>query len=90
MPQDAIKKDPATELSDALITALIEIPFMSAVADRRLLLQLIRRAIDGFPDVRENDEIRLHVVQIVLTCLQQRGGLRALTGALLTMAPDAP
>ncbi|MFI5897428.1 FxSxx-COOH system tetratricopeptide repeat protein [Actinoplanes sp. NPDC051513] len=90
MPQDSIKKDPATELSDALIAALIEIPFMSAVADRRLLLQLIRRAIDGFPDVRENDEIRLHVVQIVLTCLQQRGGLRALTGALLTMAPDSP
>jgi hypothetical protein len=89
VPQ-AIKKNPAAELNDALITALTEIPFMNALADRRLLLQLVRRAIDGFPDVPENDVIRLHVIQIVLACLQKRGGLRALTSALLTMAPDAP
>jgi hypothetical protein len=89
VPQ-GIKKDPATELRDALISALIDIPFMNAVADRRLLLQLIRGALEGFPDVRENHEVRLHVVQIVVTCLQQRGGLRGLTDAILTMAPDAP
>ncbi|MDI6103334.1 FxSxx-COOH system tetratricopeptide repeat protein [Actinoplanes sp. NEAU-A12] len=89
MPRGSIKKDPATELRDALITALMDIPFMSAVADRRLLLQLIRGAVDGFPDVPENHEVRLHVVQIVLTCLEQRGGLRALSDALRTMAPDA-
>ncbi|NMO55108.1 tetratricopeptide repeat protein [Actinoplanes sp. TBRC 11911] len=84
-----IKRNPAAELNDALITALTEIPFMNALADRRLLLQLVRRTTDEFPDVPENDVNRLHVIQIVLACLQKRGGLRALTDALLTMAPDA-
>ena len=88
MAQGSIKKDPATELSDALITALIEIPFMNAVADRRLLLQLIRQALDDFPDIRENAEKRLHVIEIVVACHQQRGGLRALAGVLQTMSPD--
>jgi nucleoside phosphorylase len=90
VPRGSIKRDPAAELGDALISALIEIPFMTALADRRLLLQLIRRSVDGFPDVRESDVVRMHVVQIVLTCLQQPEGLRGLEEALLIMAPDAP
>ena len=90
MPQGANKKDPATALRDALIKALIEIPFMSALPDRRLLLQLIRRDVVNFPDVQEHSEVRLHVVQVVLACLGHPGGLRALTAALSTMAPDSP
>ncbi|GAA4945224.1 hypothetical protein GCM10025331_35550 [Actinoplanes utahensis] len=90
MPQGSSKKDPATDLRDALIKSLIEIPFMSALPDRRLLLQLVRRDVVNFPDVQEHNEVRIHVVQIVLACLGHPGGLRALTAALSTMAPDSP
>ena len=79
MAQGSIKKDPAAELRDALISALMEIPFMGAVADRRLLLQLVRGATNGFPDVPENHEVRLHVVQIVLRVRRAIPGIALLT-----------
>lgn len=81
--------DSAAELLDALIAALVGIPFMAAVPDRRLLINLIGRDAVGFPEVAERAETRLHVVQIVLTCLGHPGGLRALHSALMTMAPEA-
>jgi hypothetical protein len=87
--QGSIKKDPAAELRDALISALIDVQFMSALPDRRLLINLVRRDVVNFPDVQERPEARLHVVEIVLACLGHPGGLRALLAALLTMAPDA-
>src|SRR5262249_6241116 len=88
--QGSIKKDPAAELRDALISALIDVQFMNALPDRRLLINLVRRDVVNFPDVQERSEARLHVVEIVLACLGHPGGLRALHGALSTMAPDAP
>ena len=83
------KKDPAAELRSALISALVEVPFMSALPDRRLLIHLIRRDVENFPDVQERAEARLHVIEIVLACLNHPGGLRALNAGLLTMAPEA-
>jgi hypothetical protein len=88
--QGSIRKDPAAELRDDLIAALIDVQFMNALPDRRLLINLVRRDVVDFPDVRERPEARLHVVEIVLACLGHPGGLRALLGALRTMAPDAP
>jgi hypothetical protein len=88
--QGSIKRNPATELSDALITGLTEMPFLSAKADRLLLLQLIKRNLDDFPDIRDNDVIRSHFIEMVLACHQQPGGFRALTEALTTMAPHHP
>ncbi|MGI5152602.1 FxSxx-COOH system tetratricopeptide repeat protein [Plantactinospora sp. CA-294935] len=88
--QGSIKKDPAAELRDALISALIDVQFMNALPDRRLLINLVRRDVVNFPDVQERSEARLHVVDIVLACLGNPGGLRALVAALSTMAPDAP
>ncbi|WP_275413638.1 FxSxx-COOH system tetratricopeptide repeat protein [Plantactinospora endophytica] len=64
--------------------------FMNALPDRRLLINLVRRDVINFPDVQERPEARLHVVEIVLACLGNPGGLRALVAALSTMAPDAP
>ena len=84
------KKDPAAELRGALITALVDVPFMGALPDRRLLINLIRRDVENFPDVQERAEARLHVVEIVLACLNHPGGLRALQAGLVTMAPEAP
>ena len=88
MAQGAGKRDPAAELRDGLIAALIDVPFMSSLPDRRLLLSLIRRDVENFPDVQERAEARLHVVEVVLACLSHPAGLRALHAALLTMAPD--
>ncbi|WP_422770327.1 FxSxx-COOH system tetratricopeptide repeat protein [Plantactinospora sp. WMMC1484] len=90
MAQGAIKKDPATELRGALVAALIDVQFMNALPDRRLLINLVRRDVTYFPDIEERPDARLHVVDIVLACLGNRGGLRALVTALSTMAPDAP
>ena len=90
MAQGSIKKDPAAELRDALISSLIDVQFMNALPDRRLLINLVRRDVVNFPDVPERSEARLHVVDIVLACLGHPGGLRALRTALETMAPDSP
>ena len=89
MSAEPNRNDSAAELLDALIAALVGIPFMTAVPDRRLLINLIGRDAVGFPEVAERAETRLHVVQIVLTCLGHPGGLRALHSALMTMAPEA-
>jgi tetratricopeptide (TPR) repeat protein len=62
---------------------------MAALPDRRLLINLIRRDVDNFPDVQERAETRLHTVDIVLACLSQPGGMRALQASLATMAPEA-
>lgn len=83
------RDDPAAELRDGLIAALVEIPFMAALSDRRLLVNLVRRDFGEFAEVTERSETRLHVVEIVLTCLGQPRGLRALHNALMTMAPEA-
>ena len=40
------KKDPAAELRAALISALVDVPFMNALPDRRLLINLIRRDVE--------------------------------------------
>jgi hypothetical protein len=78
----------ATELLNALISALVDIRFMDALPDRRLLINLIRRDVENFPDVQERAETRLHVVEIVLACMNQPDGLRALRDSLVTMAPE--
>ncbi|WP_162907851.1 FxSxx-COOH system tetratricopeptide repeat protein [Allorhizocola rhizosphaerae] len=83
------RKDHAAELRDQIISAMVELPFIAAVYDRRLLIRLIRLEIVDFPDIRESQETRLHVVEIVLACLRHPGGLRALRNALRTMDPDA-
>ncbi|MFG1607573.1 FxSxx-COOH system tetratricopeptide repeat protein [Actinoplanes sp. NPDC049265] len=84
------RKDAAGDLRNALIDALVDVPFVDRRADRRLLINLIRREVNEFPDVPERDESRLHVIEIVLACMAARGGLRALRGALSVMAPRAP
>lgn len=86
--QGQMRRD-ASDLRAALTAALTEVPFMSALPDRRLLINLVGRDLANFPDVQERSEARLHVVEIVVTCLSHPGGLRALRSALLTMAPDA-
>jgi hypothetical protein len=84
------RKDAAGDLRNALIDALVDVPFVDRTADRRLLINLIRREVSGYPDVPERDEARLHVIEVVLACLTTRGGLRALRSALAVMAPKAP
>jgi hypothetical protein len=85
----AQRHDPAAELRTGLVDALAEVPFMGVLADRRLLVGLIRRDLSDFPEVAEHPEPRLHIVQIVVQCLTRPGGLRAMMTALKTMAPDA-
>ncbi len=80
----------ASELCGALVGALVEIPFMAALPERRFLITLMRRDVNSFPEVAERSEPRLHIVEIVFQCLAHPGGLRALQQALSTMAPDAP
>ncbi|GAA4605567.1 tetratricopeptide (TPR) repeat protein [Actinoplanes octamycinicus] len=82
--------DPFAEFRASLIAALVEIPFMGSLADRRLLLQLVRRGTRDLPDIAENQDPRLHVVTILLTCMERPERLWALRAALLTMAPEAP
>ncbi|WP_433379345.1 FxSxx-COOH system tetratricopeptide repeat protein [Actinoplanes sp. CA-142083] len=84
------EKDPASEFRKALVAALVDVPITHSLADRRLLINLIRRDIRAFPDVPERDQARTHVTEIVLACTGTRGGLRALKEALIVMAPDAP
>jgi tetratricopeptide (TPR) repeat protein len=83
------KKDPVGTLRTPLIDALMGLPFINALSDRRMLLTLIRQEVVRFPDVEEKSEARLHVIYIVLACLGHPGGLRALRAALETMAPHA-
>jgi Effector-associated domain 2/Tetratricopeptide repeat/vWA-MoxR associated protein middle region 0/NB-ARC domain len=87
--QGPAKRDPAAELRSALIAALMDLPFINALPDRRMLLALVRRDVVHFPDVQERPEARLHIVDIVLACLAHPGGLRALLAAAETMAPHA-
>ncbi|NMO49792.1 tetratricopeptide repeat protein [Actinoplanes sp. TBRC 11911] len=67
----------------------MDLPFINALSDRRMLLNLVRQGVVRFPDVEEKPEARLHVVSIVMTCMSHPGGLRALRSALDTMAPDS-
>ncbi|MBU2663936.1 tetratricopeptide repeat protein [Actinoplanes bogorensis] len=83
-----MKRSPAAELEHALIEALVEIPFMDALPDRRLLVQLVRGDLVDLPGVEENPSAQLHVGRIVRACLSHPGGLRALQMALTLMAPD--
>lgn len=64
-------------------------PVSHSLADRRLLINLVRRDVRTFPDVPERDQARTHVIEIVLACISTRGGLRALKEALVVMAPEA-
>jgi len=82
------RKDGASSLRAALTDALLEVPFMNALSDRRLLIYMIRRDVSDLPDVQEHDESRLHAVRIVMVCHGHSGGLRALHSALCVMAPD--
>jgi tetratricopeptide (TPR) repeat protein len=77
------------DLQAELIEALMELPFINALSDRRMLLTLVRQGVVRFPDVEEKPEARLHVVFIVITCMKHPGGLRALRAALKTMAPHS-
>ncbi|GAA2531265.1 FxSxx-COOH system tetratricopeptide repeat protein [Winogradskya humida] len=86
----AVRKDPAAELRKALVAALVDVPVTHSLADRRLLINLVRRDVRMFPDVPERDQARTHVIEIVLTCIGTRGALRALKEALAVMAPEAP
>jgi len=86
---DPSQGDPVGGLRGALIDALMDLPFINALSDRRMLLTLIRQGVVRFPDVEEKPEARLHVVYIVMTCMSHPGGLRALRAALETMAPHS-
>ncbi|GIJ64889.1 hypothetical protein Vau01_124050 [Virgisporangium aurantiacum] len=81
-------KGPATELSQGLIDALVSIPITSTTQNRRLLIRLIRRDLSRFPDVQELPESRLHLIDIVVACLEHPTALWVLRDALTTMAPD--
>ena len=81
-------KGPATELSQGLIDALVRIPITSTTQNRRLLISLVRRDFSRFPDVQELPESRLHLINIVVACLEHPAALWALRDALTTMAPD--
>jgi hypothetical protein len=56
--------EPSAELRRALIDAVAELPYIRALANRRLLLKVIRADVPDFPDVLERTEARLHVVEI--------------------------
>lgn len=79
---------PAHELEEGLIDALVKIPIFTTSSNRRLLISLIKRDTSHFPEIEERHETRLHVVAIVLVCLEQPARLRALQAALKLMAPD--
>lgn len=79
---------PDHELEEGLIDALVKIPIFSTSSNRRLLISLIKRDTSRFPEIEERHEMRLHVVAIVLVCLEQPARLRALQSALKLMAPD--
>lgn len=81
-------KGPATELSQGLIDALVRIPITSTTQNRRLLISLVRRDFARYPDVQELPESRLHIINIVVACLEHPAALWALRDALTTMAPD--
>lgn len=84
------RKDPAGDLRRALIEALVRIPVTNSLTDRRLLISLIKRDVANFPDVQERPEARLHIVQLVMACLEYPASLRALSAALNVMSPDEP
>ncbi|GIJ48983.1 hypothetical protein Val02_58690 [Virgisporangium aliadipatigenens] len=88
MSEVAGRRDPATELRMGLVDALVSLPFASSLADRRLLITLIRQDSESFPDVRERPEARLHIIGIVIACLEHPPSLRALHSALRAMAPE--
>jgi effector-associated domain 2 (EAD2)-containing protein/tetratricopeptide repeat protein/NB-ARC domain-containing protein len=87
---DGGSRDPAGEFRLALIDALVSLPFIDRTADRRLMVNLLRRNVSEFGEVPERDETRMHVIEIVLQCTAVRGGLRALREVLSVMAPKAP
>lgn len=84
------RRDPTGDLRHALIDALVRIPITNSLTDRRLLISLIKRDVANFPDVQERPEARLHIVQLVVACLEYPAGLRALSSALNVMAPEEP
>lgn len=84
------RQDPAASLRAALVDAIAEIDFLEELANRRLLLSLVRHDLSDFPEVAEQTAPRLHVVGIVVSCLAHPGGTRALLEGLETMGPHAP
>jgi tetratricopeptide (TPR) repeat protein len=86
--RSANNSGPAHELEEGLIDALVRIPIFTTSSNRRLLISLIKRDTSHFPEIEERHETRLHVVAIVLICLEQPARLRALQAALKLMAPD--
>lgn len=84
------RRDPATEFRYALIDILTEHPHTSALADRRLLISLIRSEARDLPELGERAEARLHVIEIVNACHKHPGGLAALFSGLAIMSPEHP
>jgi hypothetical protein len=82
------RKDHAAELRENIIAALVDLPVVTALHDRRLLINLIRLDAPDFPDVLENSGKRLHLVELVVTCFRNPTWLRALGNALRTMDPE--
>jgi hypothetical protein len=80
--------DSVVALRDLLVEALVRLPLAKSLTDRRLLISLIRGDVSSFPDVQEHTEARLHVVALVMTCLEHPRSLRALSNALRVMAPE--
>jgi tetratricopeptide (TPR) repeat protein len=76
------------DLRQALTDAVVAVPAMSQLANRRLLISMIKSGAVDFPEIQEHAEARLHTVEIVLACLNCRGGLRSLVLALEVIAPD--
>lgn len=82
--------EPDHELEEGLTDALVKIQIFTTSSNRRLLISLIKRDTSRFPEIEERHEMRLHVVAIVLVCLEQPARLRALESALKLMAPEDP
>lgn len=88
MAQPSGRRDPATEFRYALIEILNEHQCTDALADRRLLINLIRSEARDLPELGERPQARLHIIEIVNVCHQHPGGLPALLSGLAIMAPD--
>ena len=84
---DLSRRNGASGLRTDLTEAVVGVPFMDAVSDRRLLIYLLRVSIGDLPDIQEHDQARLHAVRIVMACFERPNGLRALRSALQLMAP---
>ncbi|GAA1031777.1 hypothetical protein GCM10009557_28130 [Virgisporangium ochraceum] len=77
-----------TDLRNALIDALLQLPAMAALSRRVLVVDLIRRELPGFPDVTEQPVARMHMASLVTACLDHPGALEVLAETVALVDPD--